>query len=156
MKLFVKFLILAYSFFIATNISAQVKDTLYFSKTDSTKPDRTYVDGDTVKIVTSIKKPAQFPGGQQGWGKYLTRNLNQNVPIEKGAPRGRYTVIAEFVVDTTGKLYSIRILKDPGYGTAEEALRILWKSPKWEPAILNGKKVKFRQKQSITFMIDGY
>jgi protein TonB len=35
----------------------------------------------------------------------------------------------------------------------EEVLRIMAKSPRWEPAIQNGKKVKAYRKQPVTFQI---
>ncbi|MDB5230286.1 MAG: energy transducer TonB, partial [Chitinophagaceae bacterium] len=43
---------------------------------------------------------------------------------------------------------------DPGYGTAAEAVRVIRKSPKWEPAQQNDHYVSYRQKQSITFVVE--
>lgn len=97
--------------------------------------------------------PASFPGGKAAWLKYLERNLNIDLPVKKGGPPGTYTVIVQFTVHEDGFLSNIKALNNPGYGTAEEAVRVITKGPKWEPAQQNGKKVASIVKQSITFVI---
>lgn len=47
-----------------------------------------------------------------------------------------------FVVEKDGTLSNIKVLKDIGYGTGEEAVKVLQLSPKWNPAELNGRKVR--------------
>ena len=42
---------------------------------------------------------------------------------------------------------------DPGYGTAEEAVRVMKLSPNWIPAKQNGKPVLYKNKQTITYSI---
>jgi len=44
-------------------------------------------------------------------------------------------------------------LNDPGYGCGAEAVRVIKKGPKWQPAIQNGRNVIYRQKQNITFEV---
>jgi len=44
-------------------------------------------------------------------------------------------------------------MNDPGYGTAEEAVRVIKNSPSWIPAVQNNKNVNYRQKQNITFQV---
>lgn len=112
------------------------------------------VEEDYDKLFTVVQIPAEFPGGTEGWRKYLTRNLNQNVPIDNGAPAGRYTVIVSFIVDKEGNISEVQADTDPGYGTAEEAVRIIKKGPKWKAAIQNGRNVIYRHKQSVTFQVD--
>ncbi len=87
------------------------------------------------------------------WQKYLERNLNSSVPVDNGAPPGKYTVVVSFIVDKTGALSDIKAENDPGYGTKEEAIRVLKKSPNWKPAVQNGRNVIYRQRQSITFVV---
>ena len=99
--------------------------------------------------------PARFPGGEVAWQKYLQRNLNRDLPVEKGAPPGKYVVEISFIVDKEGNLSDIQAENDPGFGTKEEALRMIEKGPKWVPAELNGKKVIYRHKQKITWTISG-
>ena len=47
-----------------------------------------------------------------------------------------------FVVEKDGSITDIKVLKDLGHGTGEEAIRILKKCPKWSPAEQKGKKVR--------------
>ena len=42
---------------------------------------------------------------------------------------------------------------DPGYGTKNEAIRVIAKGPNWKPAVQNGRNVIYRHKQSITFLV---
>ena len=109
---------------------------------------------DTSKFVFSgVQIEAEFPGGNKGWIMYLTRNLNQNIASAKGAPAGRYTVNTEFTIEKDGSVSDVRVINNPGYGTAEEAVRVLKKSPNWMPAIYKGHHVKYSAKQAITFIV---
>jgi protein TonB len=51
-------------------------------------------------------------------------------------------VIVSFVIDTDGSLVDIKVIKDLGYGTGKEAIRVLKLCPKWTPAVHNGKPVR--------------
>lgn len=101
----------------------------------------------------SVQIPAQFPDGIQGWTRYLERNLNRDIPIENGAPPSQYTVIVTFIVDKDGKVSDVKAENDPGYGTKEEAIRVIKKGPNWIPANQNGKLVVYKHKQAITFRV---
>ena len=100
----------------------------------------------------NIQIPAKFAGN---WERFLTRNLNAEIPIDNGAPAGRYTVIIQFVVDVEGNVSDIKPLTSHGYGLEEEAMRVLRKADKWEPGIQQGYKVKSYRKQPITFVVEG-
>ncbi|HPG11680.1 MAG TPA: energy transducer TonB [Chitinophagaceae bacterium] len=105
-------------------------------------------------IKTTVQVQAQFIGN---WTKFLLRYLDPDVPIENGAPDGRYTVVIQFVVDKEGNVSDIRPLTKIGYGMEEEAMRVIRKATKWEPAIQNGYKVKAYRSQPITFeVLNGY
>ena len=105
------------------------------------------------KVFTENQIPAEFPGGTAAWLKYLERNLNKDIVKTNGGPPGKYTVVVSFIIDKLGNLSEIEAMNDPGYGTKEEAIRMIVKGPKWKPAILNGQPVIFRQKQSISFIV---
>ncbi|MDB5231431.1 MAG: ferric siderophore transport system, periplasmic binding protein TonB [Chitinophagaceae bacterium] len=105
------------------------------------------------KEFKTVQIEAKFPGGQGEWRKFLERNLNSNVPVDNGAPAGNYTVIVSFLVDKDGNISEVRAENNPGHGTAEEAVRVIKRGPKWQPAVQNGRNVIYRQKQSITFQV---
>ena len=105
------------------------------------------------KVFTSVQIVAEFPGGQAAWAKYLLRNLNSQTPSENGAPPGKYTVVLNFIVDKTGAISDVTAENDPGFGTKEEAIRVLKKGPAWKPAVQNGRNVIYRHRQQITFEV---
>lgn len=105
------------------------------------------------KEFKTVQIQAKYPGGLSAWTKFLERNLNSSVPVDNGAPPAKYTVVVSFLVDKNGNISEIQALNDPGYGTAQEAVRVLKKSPQWTPAVQNGRNVIYRQKQPITFVV---
>lgn len=110
-------------------------------------------EADYDKEFTSVQVEAKFPGGQDAWRKFLERNLNQQTPADNGAPPGNYVVTVSFRVDKDGSISEVQALTDPGYGCASEAVRVIKKGPKWQPAIQNGRNVIYRQKQNIVFQV---
>ena len=110
------------------------------------------IDSEIVKNG-DVQIEAKFPGGPDVWRMFLERNLNNQTPADHGAPPGNYTVTVSFLVDEDGNVSDVQALNNPGYGTAEEAVRVIKKGPKWRPAIKNGKNVIYRQKQNITFQV---
>lgn len=111
------------------------------------------VEEDYDKVFTVVQIPAEFPGGVSAWQRYLERNLNSGIPVENGAPPGRYTVIVSFTVSKTGAISDVQAENDPGYGTKAEAIRVITKGPSWKPAVQNGRNVIYRHKQGITFVV---
>jgi len=98
-----------------------------------------------------VEIDAKFNGN---WVAFLERNLNAEVPVNNNAPVGRYSVIVQFVVDREGMVSDINPLTKHGYGMEAEAVRVLKKAAKWEPAIQNGIKVKAYRKQVIIFEVN--
>jgi len=105
------------------------------------------------KEFKTVQIQASFPGGPDAWSKYLQRNLRAEVASDNGAPPGNYTVVVSFLVDKDGNISEVKAENNPGYGTSDEAVRVIQRGPKWNPAIQNGRKVIYRQKQSVTFSI---
>jgi preprotein translocase subunit SecG len=105
------------------------------------------------KIHDKVEIESAFAGGYPGWTAFLQKNLNSNVPVDKGAPEGKYTVMTQFVVDENGKISDLKTLTHLGYGMEEEVLRVMKLSPDWSPAVQDGHAVKSYSKQPITFVI---
>lgn len=102
-------------------------------------------------IYTSVQIEAKFEGN---WEKFLRQNLNGDVPINNNAAPGRYQVLVQFVVDIDGTVSDIVPLSNVGFGMEQEAVRVLRKAKKWNPAIQNGKQVKAYRRQPITFLVN--
>jgi protein TonB len=111
------------------------------------------VADDEGKIFTKVEVEAEFPGGQAAWVNFLKKNLNGDVPTDNGAAEGTYTVTVKFVVSKDGSLSDISCENDPGYGTCQEAIRVLKKTKNWTPAIQNGRNVNAYRRQPITFLV---
>lgn len=87
-----------------------------------------------ILIQNSIETKPEFSGG-------IHRFIAQNYKIPKVVGLvGK--VFVTFVVDIDGSLVDIKVLRDIGYGTGEEAIRVLNICPKWTPGIKDGKPVK--------------
>lgn len=110
------------------------------------------VDYDYEKPFTRVENPAEFPGGTSEWVRYLQKNLMYPQAAIESANEN--TVRVQFVVDTEGNISEVVALNDPGDGLAAEAVRIIKTGPKWIPAEQNGRKVKYRHIQSITFRLE--
>ena len=94
-------------------------------------------------------------GERSAWTAYLGENLKSNIPVKKGAPEGTYLVVVRFVVGKDGKVQQATAETNYGFGMEEEALRVINKSPKWQPAIYLGKTLPAYRRQPITFVVEG-
>lgn len=104
------------------------------------------------EIFMVVEEMAAFPGGGQAWGKFLRKNLKYPRPATRMGIEGR--VILSFVVDQTGKLSDIQVVRGIGGGCDEEAIRVLENSPKWSPGLQRGRAVKSRMSLQIVFKLN--
>jgi len=80
----------------------------------------------------------EFPGGQKEFDKYIRKNYI--TPREAKEIKGN--VFVTFVVEIDGSLTNIKVLRDLGFGTGKEAIRVLEQSPKWIPGQQKGMIVR--------------
>lgn len=99
--------------------------------------DATNVQNDIVYNTAGIDVKPEFPGGTYEFYKFISKNY-QMPNIDKFSGK----VYVTFVIEIDGSLTDIKVLKDIGYGTGKEAIRVLELSPKWKPAEQNGQKVR--------------
>jgi protein TonB len=100
-------------------------------------PQQEVVDDNTIYNSAGVEVQAGFPGGPAKWQSFLRNNFTS--PEEPGL-KGK--VIVSFVVEKDGSLTDIKVVRDIGFGTGSEALRVLRKGPKWTPAVQNGRNVR--------------
>lgn len=141
-----KLFLLFTTMFIATVAFSQTQDIAK----DSTDKFKSIIKTNDSSLVQIFP---EFPGGLEAWNKFLSENINTDVPVKKGAPTGNYMVEIIFNVDTTGKLNGFVIKNDLGYGMAQEVIRVLKRSPKWKSGTQNGKKVNCKQEQPVIFNV---
>jgi beta-lactamase regulating signal transducer with metallopeptidase domain len=98
------------------------------------------------KTNSEISQP-EFPGGMLAFYKFIGTNFK--VPAEL---KGSGKVVLSFMVEKDGSLSEFTIIKDLGFGTADEIIRVLKLSPKWIPGKENDKPV--RVKYSLPVQIE--
>lgn len=96
-------------------------DTIvYDSKDVDIKPQYA---GDTNKLQAFIKK------------NYVKSEEIIREEIQAG-------ILTTFIIEKDGTLSNIKILRDFGYGSGEELVRVLKLCPKWTPAVKDGQPVR--------------
>jgi protein TonB len=102
-------------------------------------------EDNTVYNTAGIEVKPDFPGGMEKFYKFVGNNYQ--TPEEEGL-KGK--VYVTFVVEKDGSLTDIKVIRDIGFGTGKEAIRVLNKCPKWTPGEQNGKKVRVLYSLPIT------
>ncbi|MDB5135545.1 MAG: hypothetical protein JWP37_2148 [Mucilaginibacter sp.] len=103
-------------------------------------------------VFTSVESPPEFPGGVAGLYQFLRQNLKYPDAMRKNNIQGK--VFMSFIVEKDGSLSGVHALRDIGYGSAEESVRVLELSPKWKPGYQNGRAVKVQYTLPISFSLD--
>ena len=88
----------------------------------------------TIYNSAGITIKPEFPGGQKEFEKYIRKNYI--TPREAKELKGN--VYVTFIIEIDGTLTNIKVLRDLGFGTGKEAMRVLKDCPKWNPGQLNG------------------
>ena len=109
------------------------------------------VDPEQKLIFSVVEQSAEFPGGMEALGKYLSKNLKYPPQAKEQGIQGR--VYVTFVVERDGSITDIKVLRDIGYGCGEEAVRVIKAMPKWKPAKQRGKAVRQTQNLPINFQL---
>lgn len=116
-------------------ISIEIKYPLVFKDKEQQPAQEAREDKTTVAESMNREKSN---GGLSGFYQFIRKNYQQpNVPGLKGK------VVVSFTINEDGTLGDYKIVKDLGYGTAQELIRVLkMTSGKWTPAEQNGVPVK--------------
>ncbi len=84
-------------------------------------------------------------------------SANVKIPAEANAQGAGGVVMVEFVIEKNGKIGEVKTLHDPGYGLADEAIRVIklmsTQKIKWKPAREKGKKVPYRYITPVPFSL---
>lgn len=96
-------------------------------------------------------REAAFPGGVEGWVYFLKQNMHY--PDEAMDKKIQGIVRVKFAVNVNGSLSNFRILESPGEAFSVEAIRIMKRSPRWQPAIELNRPVQRFIIQAIAFTV---
>lgn len=104
-------------------------------------------DENAIYIPIDIEIKPEFPGGRVKFNHFLDYNYKKS----NKRPTIQGKLFATFIIERDGSLSDINVLRDIGYGTGEELIRVLKLSPRWKPGKQNGKTV--RTMYSIVFPV---
>jgi protein TonB len=96
------------------------------------------------------RDPMPF-GGMAAFEKFLQKHLRYPEEASEAHIQGK--VFMSFIIEKDGSLSAITIVRGPGYGTNEEALRVLKLAPAWQPGIQNDHPVRVQYTIPINFQL---
>ncbi|NDI98229.1 energy transducer TonB [Flavobacterium sp. LaA7.5] len=99
---------------------------------------------------TLLEEAPVFPGGMKKFYEKVGRSFN----IPETGNATTLKVYVSFVVEKDGTMSNIQVLRDPGYGAGEEAIRVLKSiKTKWKAGKMKGKPVRTSYNLPITLNI---
>ena len=104
------------------------------------------IDKDSIYDV--VEKNASFQGGKSELNLWIEKN--KRCPKTNTSDSKPAKVYCSFVVERTGKVSEIRVVRSPGSVYTAEAIRLLKAMPRWDPATIDNVKVRSR----ISFIIN--
>lgn len=105
----------------------------------------------TIYSFVSLDNPPQYPGGMRKFYDFLKENIKYPDAAKENKIEGN--VFVSFVVEKDGSLNDIKIDRKLGYGTDEEALRVLKLSRAWNSGTINGTPVRVKYNIPVNFSI---
>lgn len=106
---------------------------------------------DTVQYTVPEQLP-EFKGGMPALGQFLSQNLHYPPAAQRAKVQGR--VFISFVINKEGEVEDVEVLKGIGFGTDEEAVRVVKASSgRWVPGAQRGQKIKVKYNLPINFSL---
>lgn len=95
--------------------------------------------------------PASFPGGLRALSKWLSTHLRYPEDAMEYGAQGK--VLVEFVIDEEGAISDVFTAEGVWPSLDAEAERVVKIMPRWDPATINGKKVKCSFMLPVSFAL---
>jgi protein TonB len=103
------------------------------------------------RIYAVVDTPAAPEGGLRTYYNNFAKAFRTPVVADKDITQIK--IMIAFVVEKDGSLTDFKILRNPGYGAAEEAIRVLKSMPSWTAGILEGNAVRCQFTLPITVRV---
>lgn len=103
------------------------------------------------EIFKSVEQMPQFPGGDAALIKYLDSHIQYPPEAAKNNIQGR--VILQFVVDKTGEIGEVKVVRSVDKDLDKEAIRFVKTLPKFIPGRQNGQAVAVWYTLPVTFKL---
>ena len=98
------------------------------------------VEDDPIPFVTVEQKPTFNGGDANGFAKWVNSKLVYPEIAKDNGIEGRVTL--QFTIGKDGRLQDVKVLNSPDESLAQEAIRVVSSSPKWEPGRQRDRAVK--------------
>ncbi|GAC1371712.1 MAG: hypothetical protein NVSMB30_11640 [Hymenobacter sp.] len=105
------------------------------------------VYADSVYVNPEVRP--RFVGGDKAFMAYLSKSIRYPPQALQRHVSGR--VYVNFILNAQGKVQDAHVISGPGNGLNDEALRLVWLMPPWEPARVNGQPVRVACTVPIAF-----
>lgn len=102
-------------------------------------------------VLTAEQKPTFQGGDLNAFRNWVNARLSYPELARENNIQG--TVTVSFVIEKDGRLTNIQVLKSPDKTLSDEAVKVLAKSPKWEPARQRNMPVRFRYTLPVVFKL---
>jgi protein TonB len=93
----------------------------------------------------------QFAGGEAGLAAYMAKNMNYPEAARLKNVTGK--VYIRFILSATGRVTDASVVRGPGSGLNEEAVRLVWLMPPWQPGYQHGQAVRVVCTMPIEFQL---
>lgn len=103
-------------------------------------------------FLTAEKMPSFQGGGLDKFRNWVQARLTYPQLAQENNIQG--TVTLTFVVESNGSLSKIQVLASPDKTLADEAIKVISKSPKWEPARQRDQPVRVRYTMPVQFRLN--
>ena len=103
------------------------------------------------KVYESVEQMPEFPGGMEGLVRYLQENVHYPPEAAKKGIQGR--VVLQFVIDETGQVEDIKVVRPVSEELDAEAVRVIKSMPKFEPGRQNGEAVSVWYTLPVAFKL---
>lgn len=98
------------------------------------------VEDEVIQFIHVEQKPL-FQGGEaNGFSKWVNAHLVYPEIAKENGVEGRVTL--QFTIGKDGKVQDVKVLASPDPSLAQEAVRVVSSSPKWEPGRQRDRAVK--------------
>ena len=105
------------------------------------------------QVFHSVEQMPQFPGGEAALMKFLQSHINYPPMAAENNVQGR--VVVQFVVDKTGKVGEVKVVRNVDKDLDKEAVRVCKSLPKFTPGRQNGQAVAVWYTLPVTFKLQG-
>ena len=105
------------------------------------------------EVFRSVEQMPQFPGGEAALMKYLQSHIQYPAMAAENNVQGR--VVVQFVVDKTGKVGEVKVVRSVDKDLDKEAVRVCKSLPKFTPGRQNGQAVSVWYTLPVTFKLQG-